>query len=306
MGATARGTPRRFSPAVAVFVLAAVAFGAAASLLAAPVVPPPPPVIGGATGTPGRVVVLGIELVAFLLIAVVGWRIVARLRDRVPYPSTAIAAVLLVFIGVIALEILLRFFGHGGGGFGTTPSPSPGNGTTPPSGGSGTNATEGGLGAPIGWTGLPAWTEYVLLLVGGAVTAVLITPYLIAAHRERATRAPIRPGPPSARASIDAALHHLDADPDADPRERIIAAYARLLERIETGPLELATLTPREIERECTLRLGVAPPTAHELTLLFEEARYSPHPIAVEAVGRARAALTRALADLGRRPLGTG
>ncbi|MGI0131593.1 MAG: DUF4129 domain-containing protein [Thermoplasmata archaeon] len=295
-------TPARFSPAIALFVLSAVAFGAAASLLAAPVIPPPPQVVTGATGTPGSTVVLGIELVGFVLIGVAGWRIAVRLKDRVAYPNFAIAAVLLVFIATIAIAILLREFGHGFAGVGGSAPPPAANGTGSSSGGSGTNGTGNGFGVPLESGGVPGWVEYLAILVGGLVVATVVTPFLIAAHRDREARGTGRGATPSARATIGLALEGLDADPDADPRSRIVAAYARLLSRIEDGPFDLASLTPREIERECTVHLGVTPATSHELTLLFEEARYSPHPIPIASVERARASLTRALSDLDRHP----
>lgn len=304
-GYASRPPPRpRFSPAVAVFVLAAVAFGAAASLLAAPVVPPPPPVTGASAGTPGGVVIAIIELIAFLIIAVAGWRISLMMRDRVPYPRTALGGILIIFVVAIAFLVLLRVFGHGGGGSGVlAPPPTNGSGT-PPSSGGGPNGTGTGLGQPIEGTGIPQWVEYVAVLAAGVVAAVVIAPYLIASHRYREGLRRAPGAVPSARSTIGQALQGLDADPSADPRTRIIAAYARLLGRIEGSAIDLSTLTPREIERECTFKLGVTPATSHELTTLFEEARYSPHPIGPKAVDRARSALQRALTDLDRPPAG--
>ena len=50
------------------------------------------------------------------------------------------------------------------------------------------------------------------------------------------------------------------------------------------------------------MRLGIRPEVATELTRLFEEARYSTHPLGPESADRAAEAMRRATADLERAP----
>ncbi|MCI4354404.1 MAG: DUF4129 domain-containing protein, partial [Thermoplasmata archaeon] len=119
----------------------------------------------------------------------------------------------------------------------------------------------------------------------------------------------LRPPPPEprdrtepVRRSLEQALHALAQQNASDARGIIIGLYARLLEAVAPYLDELASATPREIERICIDRFGIASEHAHALTGLFEEARYSSHPFTDLQVERARTALAAALADLHLRP----
>jgi hypothetical protein len=122
------------------------------------------------------------------------------------------------------------------------------------------------------------------------------------ARRRRARRPPAGPatadgpsaGPEAdaevARRAVEAALESM-RDP-ADPRGAVIAAYARM-ERV-LAERELGRRTP-EAPREYLGRIlgerGMLEESLTTLTALFEEARFSLHPISYDASRRALSAL---------------
>ncbi|HZY92694.1 MAG TPA: hypothetical protein VFG07_08015 [Thermoplasmata archaeon] len=88
------------------------------------------------------------------------------------------------------------------------------------------------------------------------------------------------------------------SDPMDGPRRRIVADYARLLRSAATrSPVDLRPLTPREVTQAVALAIGSRfASLLVETQVLFEEARYSPHPIRdldAERFGRAVATLLR-------------
>ena len=85
---------------------------------------------------------------------------------------------------------------------------------------------------------------------------------------------------------------------DAEIRARIVELYSQLLRSVTPGLGDLGARTPREIEALGVKRLGFRPGTARELTWLFEEARYSTHPISRQSLERARFALNATFDDL--------
>jgi hypothetical protein len=92
----------------------------------------------------------------------------------------------------------------------------------------------------------------------------------------------------------------LDAIASADVRGKIVRLYADLLVGVGAGIEGLESRTAREIEAVCVGRLEVTAATARELTWLFEEARYSKHPMDAAAFRRARGALGALLVELQR------
>lgn len=96
-----------------------------------------------------------------------------------------------------------------------------------------------------------------------------------------------------ARRAVDAAVESL-RDP-ADPRGAVIAAYARMEEVL--GERDLGRRRP-EAPREYLMRVlheqGMPEPSLTTLTALFEEARFSLHPISQAAPRRALSALENA------------
>jgi hypothetical protein len=126
------------------------------------------------------------------------------------------------------------------------------------------------------------------------------------APRRRVRRRPPRISPDQA---IDLAVRRLreqllayhrraGAGGDLEVRERIIELYGTLLGALRPGLGDLDGRTPREVEWLSVRYLGVRPPTAHELTWLFEEARYSSHPLPSAGIARAERALDEFVADL--------
>jgi hypothetical protein len=87
---------------------------------------------------------------------------------------------------------------------------------------------------------------------------------------------------------------------DAEVREGIIRMYSALLSAVTPGLGNLTVRTPREVEWLAVRYLDVRPATAHELTWLFEEARYSTHRMPPTGIARAQQALTLLLHDLER------
>jgi hypothetical protein len=125
----------------------------------------------------------------------------------------------------------------------------------------------------------------------------------LAHHRSR----PRRPALPP-HAALVVAIEALRAEllgysrraaaTDDEVRDRIIRLYGALLAAISPGLGDLDGRTPREVEWLAVRYLGVASLTAHELTWLFEEARYSSHRLGPASVDRAQNALALLLRDL--------
>ncbi len=101
-----------------------------------------------------------------------------------------------------------------------------------------------------------------------------------------------------ARAALSAAVSELDEG--RDPRRVIVRLYDRLLSRVSPLGVGVEFSTAEEIRANQLLPLGVRRPAADTLTRLFEEARYSTHPMGADAVGLARDAIRAAEADLTR------
>lgn len=120
-------------------------------------------------------------------------------------------------------------------------------------------------------------------------------------------RPPSRSAPVDAQEAVSEAARRLEAAlavgyalPREELRGHIFALYAALLDALAPALGELSARTPREVEWLSVRYLGVSPETARWLTGLFEEARYSSHPIPPESVGFARNALARLLQELQR------
>lgn len=297
----ARLSPRRPGVSLWVFVVlfAALALGGAAALLTAPVATNPPSYFYAPFD-------ITVGEAGWLVIAVaVAW-LVAHVVKRVHngtalLPGRAIAVGILAILLAVAFVFVARFGGppptpageqSSPGGPGPPPTATVNNTTTNP-----TNNATAFLPFQLGGWSIPGWVVFAALLGVAAVVGVVALPLYLSARRT-AGRPTASPPPGDARSDFAAALRTL-SDPDAaDVRATIIALYARLLARI--GPLlgSVETRSPREIEGACVARFGIRPPTARALTALFEEARYSTHPLDDAAGRRARETFRQALADL--------
>jgi hypothetical protein len=102
---------------------------------------------------------------------------------------------------------------------------------------------------------------------------------------------------PSAAVAVDVAIHDLEAGRDV--RSTILACFQRFCALLGSrGITEQEALTPRELEALAVHRLKVSSKDSRILTGVFEEARYSTHPLgepdrqrALESLGEIRAAL---------------
>jgi hypothetical protein len=147
-------------------------------------------------------------------------------------------------------------------------------------------------------------------ILGGVVAVamgILVVYPLLLRFASRGRYATVPEGPSPSRRAVADALAALEAQPYGDPRAVIVALYARLLVQVEPRLDGIEHYTPREIERVAVASLGVGGETARTLTGLFEEARYSTHPMDSDDSARARAALARALDEMDARvPPGSG
>jgi hypothetical protein len=96
-----------------------------------------------------------------------------------------------------------------------------------------------------------------------------------------------------ARLALDAALVPL-REP-ADPRGAVIEAYARMEDVLASRELgRRSPEAPREYLGRVLREQGMPEHSLTTLTELFEQARFSPHPIPISASGRARSELQTA------------
>jgi Domain of unknown function (DUF4129) len=288
-----RSAGRRGPPAVAWVLVLAVLVGVAAALLSRPVGPVAPSAPGYSLLTWSH---WG-EVIGIIALLGAGFWLYLLFRDsarRAPIPGRVVASILtVVLIGVILVEVVA--FVH------FLPSTAAGN-STGSTGGTGTSNGTGNrnmtlFGGPS--LPLPGWVGIAAVLVIALVAAVFIVPYAVhRAEERRRERAEPESTASEAQRALHEALDRLGSADGSDARAAILALYSRLL--LLVGPrLEgIETRTPREIERASIDTLGLRPAVARDLRETFEEARYSTHPMSVEAVERARHALTEAMSDL--------
>jgi len=294
--------PRRVSWALLVFVITALAVGGAASILVGAASAPAP------SSGPTQIVYLPQWLITIFLIGflamVIGSMVLLRLSSN-PTLSLNRTAVTVLSVVVAALVFLLVI--HVLGLAGSVPPPQnnstshggTGTGGNPP-GGTGHNST--GPGTIVTWPGFPPWLPFVVVSVIVLLTVVVAVPALRDYLSDRRLEARTRAGPAAAE-GVREALSEASANLGlgVDPREVILALYATLLARLRPLGMKLDASTPEEIRATHLERLGVRPGPARTLTRLFEEARYSVHPMGAAAGVQAREAVQNALEDLDRR-----
>ncbi len=168
----------------------------------------------------------------------------------------------------------------------------PGSGSTFATGGSGSTFLTGGSGPSSGLTRgarefvVPSWLPWTALgIVAVAVLAGVVVLWLRRPRRESTTA---EAG--ATRAAVDAAIGALDSE--ADPRRAVIAAYGAMQRSLaEHGVARRPTEAPREYLQRVLVASQANEREAKTLTGLFEEARYSTHPIPERFVELALAAL---------------
>jgi len=178
--------------------------------------------------------------------------------------------------------------GNGSGNF-STPGNSCGrvlcgpNGTS--SGGSGRNNSTG---TPRGTSPargvayvLPNWVFVLAAVALSAVVGILAMPGMLSRVIDgRPPRGRPRPTPvdPAAWGAVFREAR-LSVEAGESPRDAIVRLYGILIGRVTASAQELASSTAREIQRNRLLALRVPPASAEAITMMFEEARYSTHPV---------------------------
>ena len=216
----------------------------------------------------------------------------------------AVFALALLFIYVLST------LGGGAGGtisvvgpthVGVNNSTGTGTGT----GGGGSNGT--GSGTPYSGPSLqlPSWAVFVFVGVLCTLVALVAVPGVISAVVDRRPKHLSAAGEAEqAREQFKQALAEATAalQAGADPRTTIVRLYQRLLAELGPKVNDLDKLTAEEIRTLTLAQLQVRPDAAEALTRLFEEARYSTHPMGPAAAERCRAALQVVEADLAQGP----
>jgi hypothetical protein len=141
---------------------------------------------------------------------------------------------------------------------------------------------------------VPAWLPWTVL---GIVVATLAVGAILVWRWWRVPATIAAPDPVPATAAVRAAMTALDTV--EDPREAVIGAYAAMQETLAAhGVPRSSAETPREYLQRVLLASAAAEAEARTLTGLFEEARFSIHPISEGIRQRALAALSAVGAKL--------
>jgi hypothetical protein len=102
--------------------------------------------------------------------------------------------------------------------------------------------------------------------------------------------------------AVEGAIHILKTQTMLDPRMRIINSYQSMIQRAQgVGTTVTSDQTARELEGVIRKLLGVNSRAIRELTDLFEEARYSLHPITENDAERAQQCLLDISRQMDRR-----
>jgi Domain of unknown function (DUF4129) len=142
-----------------------------------------------------------------------------------------------------------------------------------PSGGALSGATRS-TGTKSAFT-VPAWLPWTLfgIVVVGILAGLVV---LWIARKRSVVESPSEAG--AANAAVEAAIDALDAE--TDPRRAVIAAYRAMQRALgEHGIARAPAEAPREYLERALMATRASEREARTLTGLFEEARYSTHPI---------------------------
>jgi hypothetical protein len=140
---------------------------------------------------------------------------------------------------------------------------------------------------------LPAWLPWTLI----AIVALGVTVAVAVLFVRREIAVDRAPGDGVARAAVRAAIGALDTA--EDPRSAVIAAYRAMEGTFAAhGLARSATEAPREYLRRVLALRSADDGEARTLTNLFEEARYSTHPVSERVRELALATLRRLRARL--------
>ena len=296
----------RVSWVLLVVLVSALAVGASASILVSATTAPPQPGSTSLVYLPSWVITaLSVVLIGFVLGTFVLWKLTAGPGSNLT--RMAVTILMVVLLGTFFI-LGAKFLGAGNwvgpGGY------TPPNGAGGPPGQNSTNltGTVNGSGGTISLLpGVPGWVPIVLLVIVVVLVVVVGVPsaqrYLAERHERAVARHRFDSLVP--RGMQDALSRaSTDLDLGGDPRTVILTLYAAMLTELRPMADNLGTSTPEEIRATHLLRLGVRPEAARTLTRLFEEARYSTHPMGPSESARAREAVRATLDDLARRTFG--
>jgi hypothetical protein len=300
------GRSRRPSAVLVTVLLVALASGAAASLIIGSATAPSAP-----TPRASEIVVPESTFVyllfAFLLITL-GFAVYRRLTDPHGFPArifiTFLFAILVAVLFVVAVELLgggtVSLLGAGPAGPGGN---STGSGQPPPNANT-TNTTHSTSGFSSLLPGLPGWLTFAALAGVVLIVAAVALPAVRAYTADRRASGFVRARTESEAKEVRAVLEQAEKAlaGETDPRRAIVRLYGELLARLGSMVGDVEPETPEEIRTLHLERLGIRPAASTELTRLFEEARYSSHPLGPDASERARTAVRQALDDLNRTP----
>jgi hypothetical protein len=153
-----------------------------------------------------------------------------------------------------------------------------------------------------GFINLFPWSWFFPVFIGllFASSAVMLRTFIVAFRESKLqVRDEILANRRESLEAVQEAIKMLSDTDRADPRMRIVDCYRRL---ITTGSRLGARLTPeltaRELERSIRKAFLLEGPAISALTVLFEEARYSLHPITEEDAVRAQGYLVQVAQEI--------
>jgi hypothetical protein len=240
----------------------------------------------------GPIVILGL-LVALIALIVLNWRglsegigygLAKRLRKR--KPRSRVSFVVAALFWALALGVLLAR--------GCTPICKPGASSTLTTQIIGENSTvtsilREGDAVPV-LSGLVQTTWFSFAFLGLVfVCGIVIIQSIRVALKEKSdvNQGLLLENREESLEAVQEALK-LVHDQTTDPRSRIIACYRHLISvAMRMGAPVSSDQTARELETGIRTMLGLEGPAMSGLTLLFEEARYSLHPITEDDSQRA-------------------
>lgn len=237
------------------------------------------------------------------MFAAVAGVVVQRVRGGGARSRRGLAVALVIIVGaLIALGVLLAIAHPGPQGSVTVERQSPPTNSTPPSNHTGTSGGSGSGTGPIAGASTVTINGWEILAVAlglvGLVTCLTIPGLLGRGTGGRRSEGGPAADPETVRAALGDA--QLAIGKGGDPRETVVQLYLRLIRALEPHVGSIEPLTAREIRRRLLEPLGVRGAPAQELTDLFEEARYSRHPMGPEAATRCQRTLAAVEADLAR------
>ena len=281
-------------------LLMAAGFGIIAALLASPAQPAGPTHSANSGSQHDWSVGLGVVGV----IAVFGFMMYEAFRrfheGRLGLPMRmAVPGLIFILVGMIfliAFHYVQTSVLPGGSTLHTVPVTVGSNRNQAPQ--RGNLAPNGGGGGPAPGTSVVSCIDlgWLALVVGAMAAAYLL--YSTLGRDEKSVHVKIREETERVRNELEDPLRKLTEDPNADPREVMRALYQRLLLALRPRLGALAESTAREVERTIVGAFGVHEVNAHELNRLFEDARYSRHPVGRKDAAVARKALESAISNL--------